>query len=637
MSSDLIKKDVNYIGRDFANLRKNLINHVKNYFPDNYKDFSDSSAGSLLIDLASYVGDVLSFYTDEQFKELYIDTAKQRKNVINLANMFSYKIKPKVSATTDLDMYVVVPSSGSNNNKIPDPYYCPIISQGAKAKSNTSPSIIFETMYDINFGISSSFDDVREEIIFETDVNDIPTKFLLKKKVQIVGSETTSFSQVVGDVQKYLKIQLPSDEVTEIISVVDSDNNKWYEVDSLAQDTIFIEQQNILSNDPELVAYSGSSPYLLKLKKVPKRYEVKVDENNLTYLLFGSGVYSSNDEEVIPNPLNVGSPNPIGDNRYDASIDPENFLKTKTFGEAPHGTTLTINYRAGGGLETNVGANTIKQIENATFTFPVNTNILDQSKISDIKNSISCNNPSPATGGYNLEPIDVIKKNAISNLKSQKRCVTKEDYIVRAYSLPSKFGNVAKIYIEKDDATRDYDTDDIKNAEGLPILKPKDPLALNMYVLAYNSSKQLTNASLALKRNLKTYISQYRIITDTINIVDGTIVNFQVFFEVISHTKENKNVVLMRCIDKLKEYFNIDKWNFNQPIVISEVYNELYKVEGVQSIPKIDFVCKNGSGYSNNYLDMKGLTDKGIIYPSRKVMIYELKIPNSDLIGSCIG
>lgn len=633
--ANIVKKNVNYLGRDFNSLRDNMLTFIKSYYPDIYKDFNDASPGMMLVELAAYVGDVMGFYLDAQFKELYLDTAEQRKNVINLARMMGYIPPAAVSSTTQLDLYLVVPATGSAGNKYPDYRYTPTISKGMTATSNTNPPITFETTEDVNFSqMTSSLNNLPTELsIFETDDNNIPTKFLLRKKTDVISGETVSFDQAIGDPQKYLKIQLPSRTISEVINVVDADGNKWYQVDSLAQDTVFIEQQNTTENDPELVNYSGSVPYLMKLKKVPKRYQVITDENNFTYILFGSGITNSNDEELIPNPSNVGTPFLNTDNKYDYAIDPENFLKTKTFGEAPSNTTLTITYREGGGINTNVPPNTIITPGNASFTFPVNESILDNGEIADIKNSLGCNNQEPATGGKGNENIESIKRNAVANLRSQKRCVTKEDYIVRAYSLPSKFGSLAKVYVEKDDSVRTLNRDDLITDKGVAPV-PQDPLALNMYVLSYDYNHNLIAPSVALKNNLKTYISQYRMLTDTLNIVNGKIINIQVYFEIIVTNKHNKNDTLIKAINALEKYFAIDNWNFNQPIIYSKVYEILNKIDEVQSVPSIKIVNKAGGNYSSYAVDLKGLKRKGIIYPPRDVCIFEVKFPKQDFIGS---
>ena len=631
------KKTINYLGRDFSALRGNLIEFVKQYFPDTYKDFEDASPGMMFIELAAYVGDVLGFYLDENFKELYLDTAVQRKNIINGARLFNYKPVAAISSTTIGEAFVIVPASGSAGSKVPDPRYSPIISTGLRITSKTSPKVTFETQEDINFSVmGSNLNESKvESIVYSIDGAGIPTQFLLKKLVKVVSGETKSFTQIISSPQKYTKIQLPSRNISEVVSVTDSNDNSWYQVDSLAQDTIFVEQRNTPEADPELGLYSGSVPYLLKLKKVPKRYERVIDDDNLTYLIFGAGTLNSNDEELVPNPGNVGTPFANNDNKYDYAIDPENFLKTKTFGEAPGNTTLTISYREGGGPNTNIPSKALTEVGNAAFTFTVNTNLLNSKTLAGVKNSIGFSNPDGAMGGRLEEPSAQIKFNAKANFAAQKRCVTAADYIVRSYSLPSKFGAIAKVHAERSDQVRVYNQNDMRTNEGT-IIVPADPLAINLYVLSYDVNKNLTTAQLALKENIKTYLSQYRMLTDTVNIMDGTVINFQVFFEIVAQEKENKNIVLMRCIDALKDFFNIDNISFNQPIKYDDIFAVLRKVEGVQTPVSVDIKNKAGGNYSNNYVDIAALTKKQIIHPPRTVAIFELKFPDSDIIGSCI-
>lgn len=645
MSKEKQIKNINYLGRDFSDLEKNLQTFIKSYFPNQYQDFSESSPGQMMIQLAAYVGDVLGFNMDKNLQEFFSGNPKQRRSVIQLAKRLGYKPKASVSAQTKLDLYITVPSTGSVGNKVPDTNYCPIIKKGSQFRSNTNPSVIFELIRDVNFNVNLGTDNL-DITIAEKDPSGFPTKFLLRKKIDVISGETKEFDQIVNNPEKYLSIELPSDTVSEIVEIKDADDNIWYEVDSLAQDTIFYEEDNNVDNDPESADDSTTVPYNIKLKRVPKRFTVTMNEDNLTYVNFGSGVNNSNDEELIPNPKNVGAPIINSADRLDYAVDPENFLQTKTFGEAPSNTTLTIKYREGGGLKTNVPANTITSVINAEYVFPVNESSLDNAKISDLKSSISCDNPTPATGGRDAQSNKEIAEMAFAELKTQKRCVTKEDYIVRAYSLPARFGNIAKVYLEKDDAVRSVTQSDIKKLEERENLL-LNPFALNLYILAYNNNHNLINASTALKKNLKNYISQYRLLTDTINILDGNIINIKVNFEVIVTKSKNKNDVLIECIEKLKDYFYIDNWNFNQPIIYSDITKILTDVDGVKSIP-LDYnrnsnerkgiwiECQTGGNYSNTSVDIEALTKDGIIYSPKEISIFEVKFPDSDIIGRAI-
>lgn len=643
------KKNVNYLGRDFSELTKNLQTFVKSYYPDTYKDFSESSPGQMLIELAAYVGDVLGFHMDKNLQELFSGNPQQRKNAIELAKRLGYKPKASVSANTYVDLYVVVPATGTAGNRVPNDDYCPIIKKGTQLRSSTTPPVIFETIEDINFATDLNTDldnGGRKETIWEEDENGFADTFLLQKRAKVISGKTRTFNQSINEPQKYLSIELPSDSVSEIIKVTDSDDNQWYEVDSLAQDTIFSEEENTQLNDVTTYTDSGSAPYLLKLRRVPKRFTISINEDNLTYLNFGAGIKDSNDEEIIPNPKNVGAPILNSSDKLDYAVDPENFLRTRTYGEAPANTTLSIEYREGGGIESNVPGGTISNVTNAEFVFPVNETSLNSEDVSNVKSSISCDNPEPATGGKDAESNKEIIENAFAELKSQKRCMTKEDYIVRAYSLPAKYGNIAKVYVEKDDAVREVEKDDLVTEEGILRL-PRDPFAINMYVMAYDNNKNLTQASYALKKNLKNYLSQYRILTDSINIVNGNIINIEVNFEIKVTNDKNKNNILVKCVEELKEYFDIDKWNFNQPIVYSDIAKVLTDIEGVKSIPLeydrinnqrkgIWIKNKTGGDYSNVSVDIDGLTQNGIIYPPKEISIFEVKKPDINIKGRIV-
>lgn len=633
-------KDVSYLGKDFSDLKENLETFIKSYYPEQYKDFSESAPGEMLIELAAYVGDVLGFHMDKNLQEFFSGVPKQRKNAMQLAQRMGYTPSPSVSSTVYTDIYLVVPATGTAGDRVPDEDYLPVIKAGTKLRSDTNPSVIFETKYDIDFNVDSGNNlenGGREVTIWEEDENGFASKFLIKKRVQCISGETQIFEQTINEPQKYLSIELPSDNISEIIEVIDADDNKWYQVDTLAQDTVFESDLNIEQNDPETYTDNAQVPYLLKLKRTPKRYTITVNGDNLTYINFGSGVEDANDEEIIPNPENVGSPILNSEDKLDYAVDPENFLKTRTYGEVPANTTLTIKYREGGGVETNVPAKSINTVVSADYVFPVNQSSLDQEKLSNVKSSIGCENQKKATGGKSEETNREIIENAFAERKSQKRCVTKEDYIVRAYSLPSKYGNISKVYIEQNQTELDVDNDELEN-----------PFSLDMYVLSYNNNGQLEQASYALKKNLRNYLSQYRMITDSVRILDGRIVNIQVNFEVVVAKDKNKNDVLSQCIQKLKEYFNIQNWNFNQPIVYSEIAQMLTNIDGVQSIPvgydtndnhRTGLWIENvtGNDYSNISVNIEGLTKKGIVYPPKDTSIFEVKKPNVDIKGHAIG
>jgi hypothetical protein len=368
-------------------------------------------------------------------------------------------------------------------------------------------------------------------------------------------------------------------------------------------------------------------------------------------LRFGSGVSDNADEELIPNPDNVGSRLGLGVSRLDESFDPSNFLKTRTFGLAPSNTTLTINYNYGGAVEHNVSANSITSFNRLTYTN--STTGLDSATLTEVENSITVINEDPASGGASTETITEIKQNASAYFNAQNRAVTKADYITRVYSLPHKYGNVAKAFIVQDEQLEAQGqlviNDGIITDTRGQSTEVKNPLALNMYLLGYNSDNHLVRINRAVKQNVKTYLSQYRLLTDAINIKDGYIINFGVKYNIITKRGYNKNDVLFRTIQKVKDFFNIQKWQINQPIVLSDLAYQISTCEGVVSLvppesnnPNKELILienkfESGLGYSGNVYDMDSATKDGIVYPSLDPSIFELKYPNSDIEARVVG
>jgi hypothetical protein len=351
--------------------------------------------------------------------------------------------------------------------------------------------------------------------------------------------------------------------------------------------------------------------------------------DNRLELQFGSGISDNNDEEIIPNPDNVGNGLAGFRRNLDVDIDPSNFLYTRTYGQAPSNTTLTVTYTIGNGISDNVGANLLTSIDFIQFDDDPNATT-NAGTVNFVKNSVAVNNTNPAIGAKNVDSLQDIKNNALANFATQNRLVTREDYIVRAYSMPAKFGSVAKAYIVPDDqlSQQDFEVSRIPN-----------PFAMNMYVLGYNASKQLTTLNTAIKENLKTYLDYYRMLTDAVNIKDAFIINFGIDFEISVLSNYNSNEVLLKCIDALKTYFNTDRWQINQGIVKSDVVTTISNVKGVQSVVSLTFtnLYKTTDGYSGNQYNLSSATKTGVIYPSLDPSIFEIKFPDRDIRGRVVN
>ena len=643
----LVSKEVNYLGRDFTDIRENLIEFAKNYFPNQYNDFNEASPGMMFVEMASYVGDVLNYYVDNQFRETLLQFAEERKNVLAIAQSYGYKPKLATPASVQLSVSVEVPAKVNGSDYKPDLDYAGILSSNSTVTADNGTE--FTLLDDVNFKASSSLDRMEVELL-DQQSGAIPTLFRLTKKVLAQSGTRDSEEFTFTNAKEFDKIVLSNEKVTEIISVTDSSNNKYYQVPFLAQDTIFETEQNTTLNDPDLGEFETDTPYLLKLIKSSRRFTTYVRDDNKMELRFGAGISDNADEEIIPNPDNVGSSLGQGISRLDESFDPSNFLKTQTFGLAPSNTTLTVEYNYGGAVEHNVASNSIISFTRKVYT--ISTEGLDAAKKATSEASIKVTNELPASGGSSTETLTQVKENAAAYFNAQNRAVTKADYITRAYSLPQKYGNIAKAYIVQDEQLEldgQLQVIDGQVIDTRTATKQPNPLALNMYLLGYNADKKLVALNRAVKQNLKIYLSQYRILTDAINIKDGYVINIGVKFNIIVKRGMNKNDVLFKSIQKVKEFFAPDKWQINQPIVLSDLAYQISLVDGVVSLvppevnnPNKDLILienkfETGQGYSGNIYDVRTASQEGVIYPSLDPSIFELKFPNSDIEGKVVG
>ena len=647
----LVSKEVNYLGRDFADIRANLIEFAKTYFPNQYNDFNEASPGMMFVEMAAYVGDVLNYYVDNQFRETLLNQAEEKKNIYEIAQSLGYKPKlatpSRVELTFTLDVPAKTTGTGASAVSQPDLDYASKLEAGSGFTSESG--VEFTLLDDVNFKVSSSLDTMDIAALDPASGN-LPTNFRLTKKGIAVSGKQKEQEFIFSDAVSFDSIVLSEDKVTEIVSVVDSSGNKFYDVPFLAQDTVFEDEENTNLNDPSLSQYKNDAPYLLKLIKTARRFTTRVRDDNKTELRFGSGVSDNADEEIIPNPDNVGSALGFGVSRLDDSFDPSNFLKTQTFALAPSNTTLTVTYRFGGAVEHNVPVGTINRLRNITLSN--STTGLVSATQSTTNESLRVVNLERATGGSSTEELQDIKLNASAHFNAQNRAVTRQDYITRVYSLPQKYGNVAKAFIVQDEQLEEEGQLEVINGE-VKRIKSIDvipnPLALNMYLLGYTSDKKLTQLNQGVKQNIKTYLSQYRVLTDAINIKDAYIINIGVRFSITVKRGFNKNEVLFNSIQAVKKHFETKKWQINQPIVLSDIAYVIGLVDGVVTVvpPRDDNPNKNlivienkhkvSGGYSGNVYDLDAATRDGIVYPSLDPSIFELKYPNIDIEGRVVG
>lgn len=608
-------RDIKYINRDFESLRSRLIEFTQTYFPSTYNDFSPTSPGMMFIEQSAYVGDVLSFYLDNQFQETFIQYAQQTNNVFELAYMFGYRPKTTGAAQTIVDFYQQLPSiDDGTGNYVPDYRYAITINENSTITSQNGASFIIQDK--IDFSVSSLLDPT-EVSIYQISGN-TPQYFLLKKSRNAISStiNTTNFN--FGSPQKFATINIQDNNIIKILDVTDSDGNVWYEVDHLAQEMVFDSIKNTNINDPNKI---DDTPFLLKLKKVARRFATRFTSLSNLQIQFGAGSPSDTTEEITPNPNNVGIGLPFKKDKLTTAFSPLNFLYTGTYGISPANTTLTIRYLTGGGVNSNIPANNLNNLNTGNTKF--NNSNLNSTTANYIFSSISATNPTAATGGRGGDTLEEIRQNTLALVSSQKRSVTADDYLIRALSMPSEYGVVSKAYIEQPKLT-DNQVSTIET--------------LSLYILSLNSAGKLDYANPTLKNNLKTYLSQYRMIGDNIEIRDAYIINIGVNFEIIVLPEYNNNEVLLSCIASIQSYFLLDKWQLNQPIMIRDLYILLDKIKGVQTVKNVSVVNKAGTstGYSQYAYDIEGATQNYIIYPSLDPSIFELRFPNQDIKGKVV-
>jgi len=617
--------DIKYFDKDFTTLKQDLINYARTYFQNSYMDFSPSAPGNMFIEMAAYVGDVLSFYTDTQLQETLLLYAQERKNIIALAYALGYRPKVTTTSTVMLDVFQLLPSDGAPSYN-PDFRYASRIDQNSSIKSISNPNITFITQDLVDFKFSSSFDptDVSVYQYYTSTTN--PQYFLLKKQVKAISGQIKTTDFTFGNPEQFPTVTINESNIIEVVSIIDSDNNQWVEVPYLAQDTVFDQSLNLPVNEPNYYNEDDNARFLLRLKKVQRRFTTRFNDDNNLILEFGGGVTSVPDEVIIPNPDNVGLGLVDGINKMNMAYDPSNFQYTNEYGIAPANTTLTVTYLVGGGNDTNLPSDDIGL--NDVVTVNINNYNLDSALLNIVNGSIRFNNPSPSSGGGPGESTEQIRLQALANFPTQNRNVTKADYLIRTLSMPPKYGYISKAYVAQDYL--------VANDADKQNFITNNPLAISVYILSNNIDGKITTAANVIKQNLKTYLSYEKMMSDAVLLKDAYYANIKVSFDITVLPAYNSQDILTKCISELKSYFDIAKWQINQPIIFSDIYNLIGAVKGVQSVIKVEITNLSGGNYSPYSYDIQAATKQGVVYPSLDPMIFEVRYPDTDIYGRIV-
>jgi len=610
-----INRDIKYIDRDFSDIRTKLIEFSQTYFPNTYNDFSPTSPGMMFMEQAAYVSDIMSFYLDNQFQETFTQFARQTNNLYELAYMFGYRPKTTGAAQVEIDLYQQLPADEKGN---PLWEYALTIGENTTLPSSLNPEVNFLMEDKCDFSRSSSLDPT--EISIYKVAGTKPEYYLLKKKRKAISATINTKSFTFGAPQQFQTINISESNIIGILDIVDSDGNTWYEVDCLGQEMVFDNIKNTNIHDPN-VTDEDEIPFLLKLKKVQRRFSTRFTSETNLQIQFGAGSPQDIDEEITPNPDNIGIGLPFQKDKLTTSYSPANFLFTNTYGIAPSKTTLTVRYLTGGGVNSNVPVGDLTQINSSNTKF--NNTKLNNALADSIFETLAVNNSQAADGGKAGDTDEEIRQNTMMQAATQQRNVSMDDHMIRALSMPGEFGIVTKAYIEKP-----------KLSDG----QVSTTDSLNLFILSQNSLGHLTQPSLTLKKNLRTYLSKHKMIGDSIEIKDAFIINIAVDFEIVVLPDFINSKVILGCIDSLQEYFDTKNWQMNQPILVRDLFVRLDKIEGVQTVKDIKITNKAGTnkGYSEYSYDIEGATQNRVIYPSLDPSVFEVKFPNDDIKGKVV-
>jgi hypothetical protein len=588
---------IRYTDRDFASIKENLLEYAKTYYPDTVKDFNPSSFGMFFLDSVAYVGDMLSFYIDYQASESFFDSSIEYENILRHGREKGFALNASSSAYGDISFYLLVPALSAGLG--PDLMYAPILRRLSEFSTRNGSNFVL--MEDLDF---SDSDKIEVRVARVNDATGVPTYYVLKMKGKAVSGHLISKKVEIGSFKKFLRVEIESNKISEIISVLDSEGNEYFEVPNLAQDVIF---KSIINNNSDNVVN------IIKPISVPRRFQV-VRMLDQTYLQFGYGTDNEVTNDVV-DPRNT-TLNLFGKTYIsDTSFDPNKLLENDKFGIAPSSTVLTVIYRENDQTSSNASVGTVTNSVSPLFRFN-NKSSLNSSEVDLVINSLELTNEEPFSGDVSLPSSEELKIRIQNHFATQQRAVTVEDYKALCYSMPPQFGSITRINIFQD--------------------RTSFKRNMNIYVISEDSNGKLTTSNNTIKTNLKEWISVHKMVNDTIDIVDAKVVNFGIEFKAVAESKYNRYDILEKCISKLKKDFSI-KYDIGEPILISKIYNSLNEVEGVEDVVDVKIVPRNSSSYSQTRFNFNNqISRDGRVIKSFENLIFELRFPNDDIKGTVI-
>ena len=600
----------NYLARDFDGFRAQLVEYARIFFPDKIQDFSEASLGGLLIDLSAFVGDTMSFYMDHQFNELNYETATELVNIENHLRNAGVTIRGKSPASTNVDFTITVDGlTQSTGLVVPDTSQLPKVLTGTEF---TGGGATFTTLQDIDFAKTDFIGQLLGTVEVATvNADGSPATFNITRSIPVAaGNLITENISISNTFVPFRTVTLANADVSSITGVFDSDGNDYFEVDDLSQDNVF----KAVSTDKPLDGSFASS----NLEVIPAPYRFTTETSlttRLTTLRFGSGDGKSVQDDVLSDPSELALPL-VGTTTFKKfSIDPQNLLESNSLGVSPRGTTLTVTYLSGGGLNTNVGAGTITTVSSLQTIFPSSASA---AAVTRIRSSATVTNPNPASGGDDALTVEELRAKIPSAVNSQSRIVTREDLLSRVYTLPAQFGRVFRAGVSP---------------------SGENKLSSDLFIICKDSSGKLSPASDTLKLNLRSYLNEFRLVSESIEIKDAKIINFGVDFTIRVRPNANKIVTLTNVINNLQVLLRTQNFQIGEPIVESDIIFSILNTAGVQALPSLSFRnffgTVNDVSYSGEVFDLNANLLNGLIVPPRD-SIFELKFPNTDIVGSVL-
>ena len=589
---------IKYTSRDFETIKASIVDHAKRYFPDTYKDFNEASFGALMVDAVSYIGDVLSFYIDYQMNETFIDSALEYENVLKLAKQLGYKYERNFTSSGTVSLFVKVPKKTGAFG--PDTNYIPVIKKGSRFM--TTAGVAFTLNEDIDFS-----DAVNRVVVATVDATTgEPQSYAIRGYGEVISGYETVEDFALGNFRALRTVELTSPDISEIVSVIDSEGHEYFEVDYLSQDVIYEQVRN--RTDSATLA----PKYSLRPKAVARRFVVE-QKNTSTVLQFGYGSDSSLTSKPLADVSEVVLKKHGRDYVQTANFDPSSLVATDKLGIAPGDTTLTVRYRVNDRDSSNASANSVTIVDAATLEFPASN--LSATTKQTVYDSLEVNNEDPILGDVSLPGSEEIKRRAIDAYAAQNRAVTKQDYASLIYRMPGRFGAVKRCAVAQD-------LDSIKRN-------------LNIYVISENTDGTLVTTNSTIKENIKFWLNQHKMMNDTIDILDAKIANIGLEYVVEAYPDYNRFEVVDAAKAAIQRYLTDVHQEIGEPLSISDIHRELAAAPGVKSVIDVNMVSKNGGNYSSLQYDIgENLSSDGTVLFTPENVILEIKYLNTDIVGS---